>query len=287
MSELRSWFLRNVFDVLERQLGTATVSSLRTRLPARLAVHCSLERLRTSAALDSIPLDEGEELLLALDALLGDGSGRVLESIGLELASRALSQGGGVTRASDLAGTVARLQAFLEHPFVNAQVTFELQRIPSGFALSLGVPGRSRATRVLRSLTVGAVHAAGRFAREAGSDEVRVVSDAIADRATLTAHYLPVAEPEPAAERPPPSRRVPAVSPRSTSLSQQVERILRSSAPPTRKSEPNQLAIRLPRPPSLPTIELEQTPPPSSRVHERPSVRLQIPLAAKGVGDKR
>src|SRR5437899_1384886 len=107
MSELRSWFLRNVFEVLERQHGSAALGALRTRLPPRLAAHASVERLRASAALDSIPLDEGEELLLALDSLLGDGSGKVLEGIGMELASRALSQGGGVTRAADLAGTVA------------------------------------------------------------------------------------------------------------------------------------------------------------------------------------
>lgn len=295
MAELRSWFLRNVFEVLERQHGAAALATLRSRLPPRLAVHASVERLRASAALDSVPLDEGEELLLALDALLGDASGKVLESIGMDLASRALSQGGGVTRAADIAGTVARLQAFLEHPFVGTRIGFELQRIPSGFSLSLSVPGRSRATRALRHLTIGAVQAAGRFAPEAGSEGLRFVSDVIADRATINAHYLTVQEPEPEPERP--SRRMPAVgtlAPRPTSsLSQQVERILKSSSPPRKPSDPNQLAIQseaLPRPPrapSLPAIDTDPTPPPSSRVHERPSMQLPIPQARRGAtGDK-
>ncbi|HEY2409143.1 MAG TPA: hypothetical protein VGI10_24225 [Polyangiaceae bacterium] len=294
MSELRSWFLRNVFEVLERQLGASALGSLRAKLPPRLAVHASVERLRASAALDSIPLDEGEELLLALDSLLGDGSGKLLETVGTELALRALSQGGGVTRAADLAGTVARLQAFLEHPFVEAPVTFDLQRIPSGFTLSLSVIGRSRSTRVLRSLTAGAVQAASRFTRESGPDTLKLVSDAIADRATLTAHYLQVVEPVAVDSQRSPTRRIPSASVRPAgSLSQQVERILGpSSSPPRRPSDPNQLAVQsdsLPRPPrapSIPSIDLDPTPPPSSRVHERPSVRFQAPLLQGTTGDK-
>jgi hypothetical protein len=115
--ELRSWFLRNVLEAAERQLGATAVTSLRAKLSPRLATHASLDRLRASSALDTVPLDEGEEMLLSVDALLGDGTGKLLESIGVDLASRVLSQGGSVARAGDLLGTVARLQAFLEHPF--------------------------------------------------------------------------------------------------------------------------------------------------------------------------
>ena len=54
MSELRSWFLRNVLEAVERQLGAPAVSSLRSKLPPRLLMHASLERLRVSAALDTV-----------------------------------------------------------------------------------------------------------------------------------------------------------------------------------------------------------------------------------------
>ncbi|HEY4105367.1 MAG TPA: hypothetical protein VGM44_15825, partial [Polyangiaceae bacterium] len=141
MSELRSWFLRNVLEAAERQLGVASVAALRERLPPRLSPHASLDRLRASAALDAVPLEEGEEILLAVDSLLGDGSGKLLESIGGDLATRVLSQGGGVARAGDLFGTVARMQAFLEHPFVGVPLVFELRRTSSGFSLQVGVSG--------------------------------------------------------------------------------------------------------------------------------------------------
>ncbi len=228
--ELRSWFLRNVLEAAERQLGVSAVTTLRAKLPPRLAPHASLERLRASAALDSVPLEEGEEILLSIDSLLGDGSGKLLESIGVDLASRVLSQGGSVARAGDLPGTVIRLQAFLEHPFLGVPLQFELRRNPTGFSLNVGVTGHSRATRALRHLTVGAIIAAERFAREVGSDNLQIAAENIADRATISARYFQ--EEEQAVAEPPPSRR--PVVPRmpSTSLSAEVERILRSSTPP-------------------------------------------------------
>ena len=231
VGELRSWFLRNVFEATERQLGAAALTTLRAKLPPRLATHASLDRLRASSALDNVPLDEGEELLLSLDALLGDGAGKLLESVGVELTTRVLSQGGGVVRAGDLPGTVARLQAFLEHPFVGVPLVFELRRNQAGFSLTVGVIGHSRATRALRHLTAGAIVAAERFAREVGAETLKISAENSADRSTISARYLPVEEELPA-EEPPRSRRPPLARPPSVSLSAEVERILRSSSPP-------------------------------------------------------
>lgn len=246
--ELRSRFLRNVFEAVERQLGASAVANLRAKLPPRLAPHASLERLRASAPLDNVPLEEGEEILLSIDALLGDGSGKLLESIGVDLASRVLSQGGSVARAGDLPGTVIRLQAFLEHPFLGVPLTFELRRNPTGFALTVGVAGHSRATRALRHLTIGAIVAAERFAREVGSDSLQIVAENIADRATISARYFH--EEEQAAEEPPPSRRASVARPPAISLSAEVERILRSTSPPRPASEedpqlPESMTIRI------------------------------------------
>jgi hypothetical protein len=216
-----------VLEALERQYGTPALALLSEKVPRRLLPHASLDRLRASAALDTILLDDGEELLLFIDSLLGDGGGRVLEGIGQELAARALNQGG-VAKFGDLHGTVARLQAFLDHPFVETPTLFELKRSDLGFNLTVGVLGRPRATRVLRHLAIGAVTAAERAAREGGGG-MKLSSELLADRATLSVHYQRTAPPLRTDSEPPPtSVRRPAHSIRPPSLSQEVERILAS-----------------------------------------------------------
>ena len=243
VSELRSWFLRNVLEAIERQLGASAVASLRGKLPPRLLPYAALDRLRASAATDTVPLDEGAEILLSVDSLLGDGTGKLLENVGVDLAVRVLSQGGSVARAGDLAGTVARLEAFLEHPFVGVPFTFELRRNSTGFTLSVGLSGHSRATRALRHLTVGAIVAAERFAREVGADHLRISAENVADRSNLCARYL--SEESVEEEQPPPSRRpLPPRAP-AVSLSAEVERILRSSVPPRVASDLTRSAVRV------------------------------------------
>jgi len=196
-----------------------------------LAAHASLERLRASAALDCVPLEEGEELLLSVDSFLGDGTGKLLESIGIDLAARVLSQDGSVVRSGDLAGTVARLQTFVEYPFVGVPLVFELRRNPTGFSLIVGVSGHSRATRAVRHLTLGAIIAAERFAREVGAESLKLSAENIADRSNITARYLAV-EAEVVERKAPPSRRPLAARAPAASLSAEIERILRTSAPP-------------------------------------------------------
>lgn len=215
-----------MLEALERQYGSSALTLLTDKVPRRLLPHASLDRLRASAALDTILLDDGEELLLFIDSLVGEGNGRVLEAIGQELASRALGQGG-VAKFGDLHGTVARLQAFLDHPFVDTPTLFELKRVDLGFNLTVGVLGRPRATRVLRHLAIGAVTAAERSAREGGG--MKLSSELLADRATLTVHYQRTEAPLRMGSEPPPtSARRPAHSVRPPSLSQEVERILAS-----------------------------------------------------------
>lgn len=235
-----------MLEALERLHGPAALSTLTERVPRRLLPHASLDRLRQSAALDTILLDDGEELLLFIDGLLGDGSGRVLEAVGQELAAKALNQGA-VAKLGDLQGTVARLQAFLDHPFVDAPTVFELRRTDLGFSLTVGVVGRPRATRVLRHLAVGAVNAAERTAREGG---VRLSTELLADRATLSVKYQRSEPPSREGSEPPPtSVRRPAPSVRPPSLSAEVERILSShKSRPSRSSTPPPGSYRSPRP---------------------------------------
>ena len=221
-----------MLEALERQYGSTALALLTEKVPRRLLPHASLDRLKASAALDTILLDDGEELLLFIDSLLGEGNGRVLEAVGHELAGRALNQGG-VAKFGDLHGTVARLQAFLDHPFVDTPTLFELKRTDLGFALTVGVVGRPRATRVLRHLAVGAVIAAERSARGSTSD-LKLGSEILADRATLTAQYQRSEPPQRGESEPPPTsvRRPAQASLRPPSLSQEVERILASHKGP-------------------------------------------------------
>jgi hypothetical protein len=206
-----------------------------------LAAHASLEQLRASTALDCVPLETGEEILLSVDSFLGDGTGKLLESIGIDLATRALSQDGSVVRSGDLAGTVVRLQAFLEYPFVGVPLLFELRRNPAGFELLIGITGHSRATRAVRHLTVGAIIAAERFAREVGAESLKLSTENIAGRSNITARYLAacaeVVESDSPRSR---SRRPPSVRAPAASLSAEIERILRSSAPPRPLEEETQ-----------------------------------------------
>jgi hypothetical protein len=250
-----------VLEALERQHGAAALALLAEKVPRRLLPHASLDRLRASAALDTILLDDGEELLLFIDTLLGDGGGRVLEAIGQELAGRALNQGG-VAKFGDLQGTVARLQAFLDHPFVDTPTLFELKRSDLGFALTVGVVGRPRATRVLRHLAVGAVVAAERAARQ-GISGMKLSSEVVADRATLNALYQRSEAPRrnSESEPPPTSVRRMTTSFRPPSLSEEVERILSSHRPPAtpraRSLTPVPGSYRS-SPPSLERAQLER-----------------------------
>jgi len=273
---LRSWFLRGVLEPLERQYGSAALSLLTEKVPRRLLAHASLDRLRASAALDTILLDDGEELLLFIDSLLGDGGGRVLEGIGQDLAAKALGQGG-VAKLGDLQGTVARLQAFLDHPFVDTPTLFELRRTDRGFSLLVGVVGRPRATRVLKHLAIGAVSAAERTARE--GDGMKLSSDLLADRATLTVSYQRAERSEPPRRReselPPPSVRRTTLSVRPPSLSEEVERILSSHRLPS-----------YPPPPRVPNVAKGSSPPeekapPSERPSEVQPVASRAPLSER------
>ncbi len=239
-------------------------------------MHASLERLRVSAALDTVPLDEGVEILLSVDSLLGDGSGKLLENVGVDLAARVLSQGGSVARAGDLAGTVARLEAFLEHPFVGVPFAFELRRNPTGFSLSVGVSGHARASRAVRHLTIGAIVAAERFARQVGAEQLRISAENVADRWNISARYLPEESTE--EQLSPPSRRPAPARPPAASLSAEVERILRSTVPPRTLAEPAPASVagvravessrvRPSQPPprsKLPPLESEESQPPES-----------------------
>ncbi len=254
---IRSWFVRDVLEILERAGGAG--ARLHERLPQRLAGHADLEALRIANPTDVLSLDDGEELLLAIDAVLGDGSGRVLEGASLELAARMLAQGAGGVVAGDLMATVARMRAVFERPYVGVDVLFQLTATETGFALAIGVAGRPRSARLLRHLAVGSIRAAQRFSRGADEDSLKVTGETIGDRTSITAQYRE--PPSLLAEVKPEMSRRPSRSLRfgvQQNLTEQVERILKRAT--TEPPPPPPPVSR--RPTNAPPGRLNSSPPP-------------------------
>ncbi len=259
---LRTWFLRDLLASIERRERAATLR-LAQRLPERLRQYVDRGHIGSSNPTDAIPLDAGEELLLAIDTILGDGSGRLLEDTAGELATRALLRSTSGVVSGDLQATMARQRTALERPFIGVDVRFELTRNEAGFALLVGVRGRPRATKLLRHLATGTIRSTHRFARESDTDALRIYGDTLGDRAELTVRVrTPSAEPEtPPTPVPTPSRRPMSRQMRAPSLTEQVDRIMTSAGlgslpPPSRPSNPR-----------LPVIETNDVPtlPPSRR----------------------
>jgi hypothetical protein len=221
------------------------MTRLMLRLPDRLTAQLDSHRLRDSSPTDSIPLDLGEELLLAIDATLGDGSGRLLEEAASELATRSLLRSTAGVVSGDLQATMARQRTALERPFLGVDVRFELARNDTGFTLTLGVRGRPRSTKLLRHLATGTIRSTHRFARESDADALRIYGETLGDRAELAVRIRSLTtEPEPPDSQPVATRRPPSRQFRAPTLSAEVDRIMNKAGlgsvpPPNRTSNPH------------------------------------------------
>jgi hypothetical protein len=255
---IRVWFFRNLLEAAERELGSGQLAGLPMRVPARVKPHLTLDRLRAASPIDTLSLDEAEEATAAFELALGDSSGRLLERIATDMFGRQLAQAVGVVRIGDLFGTVARLRGPLEHPFVDASLHFELTRTATGFQLTLGVAGRSRATRLLGHLGVAAVHAAERFAREAQAEPLRVQLESVGDRARMTVRFRRASTIPPPSPLPMSVRRSSGATRLIPSLSDEVARILDPTFPSER--------IRA----NGDTAHTRSEPPPSRRASDPP-----------------
>lgn len=270
-ARLRVRFLRDMLRAVERDAGAGALERLKARLPDRLRPHVDAQALAASKPSDSLSLDDGEEVLLAVESALGDNTGRLLESASFDLVARTVSQGNMLV-VGDLLATVARMRAPLEWPFLSVQMMFDLVPTDTGFSLTLGIPGRPRSARILRHVAAGTIRAAQRYCREANVDGMELMSGVFGDRANVTAHYhAPRAVPE-ADAAPRPARKVTQRSLRRTTqprLSEEVERIL--SAPPGAPSQPPEpLSLRSDRPRTSPSGTGERI---SSFPPARPSSR--------------
>lgn len=185
-ARVRSWFLRNALDSLERVQGAEARERISAGIPKRLSPLIARERLRLASAIDAVNLQDAEDVLFSIDASLGHGAGTSMEDVAMHVVTRAVSEGSASLSESDLAGSVLRLRSMLESPFVDVPVLFELTRTPEGFTLAVGVAGRPRATRLLRHYATGAIRAAWRLMRDAPATEPRISAESIADRAFIS-----------------------------------------------------------------------------------------------------
>lgn len=186
---LKGWYVRELLEELAKAHGSFANVRLRERLGATSRAQFD-QLLRAGEAADArsadgVPIDSAEELLLTLDTIFGDGSGRVLEALAAQQSSRTLARAGGVLVPGDLAGTMQRLHVLVERPWGGVALVYELFRTPAGFELTLAIEGRPRATRLLRHLTAGLVRAAHRYARDVRSDELRIAGEDSGSRSRL------------------------------------------------------------------------------------------------------
>ncbi len=259
----RTSFLRSVLEALQRQTGGKARAQLDRLLPEHLRPLLNSQVLNSKHTEVLISLDDAEEFLLAVDRCLGDGSGSTLEAVGKELATHSYFSADGLLTRGNLTECVRHLGATLERPFVDVQTRFDLNNTDTGFALSLGVVGRPRATRILRHLASGFIRASFTFALEATRDQLRLFATTVGDRGEIIARYREADESSDVTP-PPSSRERPRMPPRP-SVAQEVERIL-SNAPrsnPPRSAPPRAAGFdatpvpgsqRIPGAPRLPQI---------------------------------
>lgn len=255
-AKVRSWFVRNALEAIDRVHGASAQDRVRTAVPKRLAPLLSPERWRALGPLDVIALEDAEDLLFAIDGVIGYGAGGSMEAVAEEVVSRAILDGVASVSTGDLTASVARIRNLFESPFVDAAPLFDLTRTLEGFTLTVGVLGRPRATRLLRHYAIGAIRAVARFAREPGAEELRLSGESIADRAVVTVNLRESAESRPPMSRPrskPPGARA---SGPALQLSAEVERILGQR----RDSERSDEARRDSTPPPAPRRNSERPP---------------------------
>jgi hypothetical protein len=257
-ARVRSWFLRNALDVLERAHGASAPDRVKAAVPKRLAPLLSPERFRNTGPLDAVPLEDAEDLLFAIDGVIGNGAGGSMEAIAEAVVSRAILDGAASVSTGDLIGSVTRLRGLFETPFVGAELLFEISRTPEGFTLAIGVHGRPRVTRLLRHYAIGAIRAAARFAREPGAEDLRVSGESIADRALVTVSLRESMDSRAPISRPRSKPPGPRNGNPGLQLSAEVERILGHRGDSERAED----------------VRRDSTPPPpSKRNSERPPGR--------------
>lgn len=269
MPGIRTRFVRDVVEGFEREARPDAFEDALTRIGVRMSTGNVRAELAAASHADTLGVADAEELLFGLDTAFGDGSGRLVERFATEQFARVLAQGSFVV-AGDLHGTVARMQAPIEHLFVALPFGFDLTKRRDGFQIFVGVSGRPRTARLLRHLCVGAIRASQRFAREGMTDDVAVQTEILGERAKIEVKLGTAAEsesllakrpPKPVRARPDPKRDTSRPHlPTTRPTLEAVERILRRSVLPE-PGPPEEIVAPRSRRPNIERVAEESSPP--------------------------
>ena len=250
-SMLRSSFLHALLDALQRQTGGKARDQLLAQLPSNLRSLLHSSVLSTAGSDVLITLDDADDFLLAVEQALGDGSGALLQGVGQEIAARVCSSEDGPALTS-VADVVRHLGSVLVRAVVGAKVRFEVMGTITGFALTVGVEGRSTTTAILRHLSFGLIQAAHAFALEPTQGSLKLSAQLVGDRCEITARYRTAGSSydDPT---PPPSSRERVRRSSRPSVALEVERILSGSRPP--RAGEHELTPAIPSAPRVPQFE--------------------------------
>lgn len=225
--ELRTWFLRDLLELLERA-HPGSLERLYETLPDRLKPHANLERLRQSTPVDTVMLEDAEELLSSVDYTLS-GRSSSLEALFFDLVAAAVARGRLVLKMGDFASSVQRLRPMLERPFVNLTPEFSVTSTSAGLKIEARLGGHPKGARIYSQWIQGAVRAIERFVHDPAVVALSTSAHTITDRIEVHVHYGRKSDaPEDVsdASSPPVSARTRRPSRPSTSSLAEVEKIL-------------------------------------------------------------
>lgn len=247
--KVRSWFLRGALDVFASASDAAMRERFQVQVPRRLLPLLAPGRLRGESPSATVPLSDVEDLLFALDAVVGHGAGSSMEVVGEQVIGRAFADGNASITPDNLASTAADLCTLLTAPFVDTEVSCEVRRHrDDGFTVMLRIPGRPRAARLLRHYSIGAIRAAALRMRDPTLSDLSFHDESSGDRATIKVSVRRGREsvvPRSQRRLSPASVRPPAAA---GSLELEVERILGAG----RDGPPSSPALRRSQPPPKP-----------------------------------
>ncbi len=253
--------MRDLLELLERA-HPGSLERLYETAPDRLKPHANLARLHQSTPVDTVVLDDAEELLSSVDYALSSKESS-LEVLFFDLVAAAVARGRVVLKMGDFAGSVQRLQPMLERPFVGITPEFVVSAVDDGLRIDARLPGRPKGARLYGQWILGAVRAIERFVHDPAVASLSSSARYVTDRVEVRVRYGRSAQAlneSSEAPSPPVSVRTRKRSRPSTSSLAEVEKIL--------GSQPTLPAFR--------AVDAERESPPSSRysvTHSRKAKR--------------
>jgi hypothetical protein len=254
MGRIRSRFVRALVESLQQETSGSALTRLRHGLPPhwlRVLSRDVFGRVEQDAALE---LDQGIDLLMAIERVLSGGSGKLIVQAASSLAARVLYGSPGLVVPGDFVRTLQHLRAPFEQAFLDADLHFSVHGSALGLVLELELHGLPSAARWLSWTGLGYAQAAAsfsghnplqfRFDSQLSLGAARVTGRRVHTGLVELPELRPAATPSSVASRSLPGRRrTPAPS-----LAARVDQIL--SRAQTRRDAENASPSAAQRPPS-------------------------------------